>query len=183
MRKKNIQKSFLLILALAMLLALTACGGGSPENPSEVKGETFDAGNISALAPKGWKAFPVSDLFDEYEGDNNPNSMQICKDGDDEWDLLSKPYVMITYYGPEASFYSSKDWYDNVEDIESFTLGNYTWEGYTCTSLDYPYTILETIDGDIAIQVDILEKSSDKLEIALEDVDVQAIIASITVTE
>ena len=83
MRKKNIQKSFLLILALAMLLALTACGGGTPEDPSEVKGETFDAGNISALAPKGWKAFPVSDLFDEYEGDNNPNSMQICKDGDD----------------------------------------------------------------------------------------------------
>ena len=109
--------------------------------------------------------------------------MQICKDADDEWDLLSKPYIMITYYDPETSFLSAKDWYDDAEDIESFTLGNYTWEGYTCTSLDYPYTILETIDGDIAIQVDILEKSSDKLEIALEDVDVQAIIASITVTE
>lgn len=134
MRKKNIQKCFLLILALAMLLALTACGG-TPEDPSEVKGETFDAGNISALAPKGWKAFPVSDLFDEYEGDNNPNSMQICKDADDEWDLLSKPYIMITYYDPETSFLSAKDWYDDAEDIESFTLGNYTWEGYTCTSL------------------------------------------------
>lgn len=37
MRKKNIQKYFLLILALAMLLALTACGG-TPEDPSEVQG-------------------------------------------------------------------------------------------------------------------------------------------------
>ena len=123
MRKKNIQKSFLLILALAMLLALTACGGGTPEDPSEVKGETFDAGNISALAPKGWKAFPVSDLFDEYEGDNNPNSMQICKDADDEWDLLSKPYIMITYYDPETSFLSAKDWYDDAEGYRILHFG------------------------------------------------------------
>lgn len=183
MRKQPIQKKILLLLlAFAMTLTLAACGG-TPDDPSKVKGETFDAGNVSALTPKGWKAFPVSDFFDEYEGDNDPNAMQICKDADSEWDLFSKPYIQINYYGPETSFYSSKDLYDDVEDIESFTLGNYTWNGYNCTSLDYPYTILETTDGDISIQVNILKKSSGNLEIALEDAEVQAIISSITVTE
>ena len=77
-------KLALVLVGLLMLSLCTACGAkGKNQDPTKITGEVFDAGNVSAMAPKGWKAFPVSDVFDAYEGDNNPNSilpLQGCQE-------------------------------------------------------------------------------------------------------
>ena len=44
--------------------------------------------------------------------------------------------------------------------------------------MDYPYTVIEMVDGDTTVQVAILTESNGE-KIALEDADVQAILASI----
>ena len=113
-----------LMLALSLVFCVAACGEGSEGgDASGVNGEVYDAGNISALVPDGWLAIPATDLFDEYDGDYNPNALQICKGADDELDMFTNPYVRIDYYADASSFYSAKDWYDDVVDIEPFTLG------------------------------------------------------------
>lgn len=170
---------FAAVLLIAALLA--GCSGGkmpAPATPGEVKGETYDAGQVSALVPEGWKAFPTTDVFDEYEGDYDPNAFSIYKGAQSEWDQLAKPGITITRMDT-ASFVSAKDWYDDVKDIEVAPIGSYTCTGYTGTSLvDYPYTVIEMVDGDTTVQVAILTESNGE-KIALEDADVQAILASI----
>ncbi len=183
MRKEKLGKKILVYVLTVSVLAMLAGCGGSVDDQAEVKGEVFDAGQISALAPKGWMAFPVPDAFDAHGGENKPDEINICKDAKNQWDMFNNPMITITYFGPDKSFTSAKSFYEDVEDIAGFTLGNYEWTGFRGTSLgDAPYTILETTDGEIAIQVAIMEKSNnEKLEIKLDDADVQAIVASITV--
>lgn len=171
---------YLLVAAVLTAAMLVGCSGGKPATPSspeEVKGETFDAGQISVLVPEGWKAFPAADLLDQYEGDNDPTGLSVYKGAKSEWDQLTKPGITISSYKTEE-FLSSKDWYTDAKDIEVGSIGSYTCTGYTGTSLDYPYTVVEMVDGDTTIQAAILMEN-EGAKIALEDVDVQAILASI----
>lgn len=177
------KKIIAILLALVLCFSLAACGGDGDKTsgdttPDEVKGETYDAGNVSALVPQGWKAFPVSDLFEEYDGDNDPTAVQICKGGESEWDIFTKPYLQINYY-PDNSLYVSKDFYDDAADLEPMQLGGRTWNGFTATSMDYPMAILWT-EGDVQIQVTVNLGTTDGT-ITINDADVQAIIASIQV--
>ena len=94
--------AFMMAMVLCMSM-LAACGGSEGEAADgEIKGDVFDAGNVSALVPKGWKAFPVTDAWAEEEGAMDPNQVSICKDGDSEWDLFSKPYISVIYYGADC---------------------------------------------------------------------------------
>ena len=174
-----------LVLAGLLLLSLcTACGGKDKEqDPAKITGEVFDAGNVRAMAPKGWKAFPVSDAFDEYEGDNNPNSIYLCKGAKSEFDIFTNPLVTITYYGPDTTYFSAKSLFDDAEDIAGFTLGDYDWTGYTYTALgDAKTVMLETTKGDISITAYFLTET-DGEKLSVEDADIQAILASIQVAE
>ena len=101
---------FAVVLLIAALLA--GCSGGktpAPATPDEVKGETFDAGQVSALVPEGWKAFPSPDLFDEYDGDNDPTALSIYKGAQNDFDQLTKPGITITTYKTEE-FASGQGW-------------------------------------------------------------------------
>ena len=168
-----------LALAIVLCLVLAAgCGSSEASDPAEVKGEVFDAGEVSALVPEGWMAIPGSDLFDEYEGDTNPFSFSIYKGAKSEWDMFSCPGLTISFYPADEEFYSAKDWYDEVQDLDPITMDNYTWTGYTGKSLDTPITVLEAKDGDNDFQVSLTTEMDNKT-ISLEDADVQAIIASI----
>ena len=81
--------------------------------------------------------FHGTDYFDEYEEGYNPNVIQICKGAESEWDQLSTPYVMISYFGLDnLTFEPSKDFYEEGADLEPVTLGDYTWKGFTAKSLD-----------------------------------------------
>lgn len=177
-------KKLLLLMLVAVLSVamLTGCssGGTASTDPAEITGETFDAGNVSALVPNGWTAYPVTDLFDEYEGDYDPTAVQIVKGAESEFDVFSKPYIQINYYGEETQMISSKDFYDDAKDIEPMQIGNYSWNGFTTDNSGYPTAILWT-EGDVLIQLMIILENNDK--ISLDDADVQAIIASITPTK
>ena len=81
----------LLLTAVSLTAILAGCSKGSaPTKPEDVKGETFDGGNISALVPDGWMGFHGMDYFDEYEEGYDPNVIQVCKGAKTEWDQLSR---------------------------------------------------------------------------------------------
>ena len=106
--KKNIVFLFTTVLLVAILVGCS--GGSSATDPADIKGETFDGGNVSALVPDGWMGFHGVDFFDEYEEGYDPNVIQIYKGAKSEWDQFSTPYVMISYYGPDNPMYEpSKD--------------------------------------------------------------------------
>lgn len=154
-----------------------------PANAPAVSGDMYHTGNFGAIVPDGWMAFPVEDLFADQEGTLDPDALKICKGGETEWDLYTKPYVQITYYGKNAELWPpTKDWYDDAVDIESFTAGNFTWQGFTATSFDMPMTILWGINGEDEYQITIWTQQSDDGEvISHTDADVLAILASLTI--
>ena len=156
MKKMNM---FLLTVVLLTAILAGCSGGSSATDPADIKGETFDGGNISALVPDGWMGFHGMDYFDEYE------------EG------------MMTYFSPDNPMYEpSKDYYEEGADLEPITLGSYTWKGFTAKSLDTPIAILWTgEEGEGQIQLMICLENGDK--ISLDDADVQAIIASINIPQ
>lgn len=179
------KKSILFILASVLLTAMLAGCSGTPAatDPADITGETFDGGNISALVPKGWMGFHGTDYFEEYEEGYDPNVIQIAKGAESEWDLLSKPYIMIGYFGPDNPMVEPvKELYEETADIEPVTIGDYTWKGFTGKSIDTPIAVLWTgEEGSDQLQLTICLENGDK--ISLEDADVRAIIASINISK
>ena len=178
----------LLLAALMCMGLLAACGGnngnGGSDNGSDsgsaVTGETFDAGNVSCIVPDGWKAFPQNDLFSDEEGATDPDVINVCKGASTELDMFSKPYIRINYYAPSTYMTEpSKDFYDDVADLDDMTIGDYTWHGFSCTSIGYKYYMLWTgAEDEAQYQVSVLYENGGST-ISLDDADVQAIIASI----
>lgn len=104
--------------------------------------------------------------------------INICKGGQSEDDLLSKPFVRIDYYGPgEEMSGGLKDWYSQTEDLAPLQCGPYTWEGFTTTDYDL-MAVLCAEDGEHQYQASIYLEV-DGQSISLEDEDVQAILASV----
>lgn len=136
------KKNILSILAAVLLtVTLAGCSGGpAVTDPADITGETFGDGNISALVPDGWMGFHGTDYFEEYEEGYDPNVIQIAKGAKSEWDLLSTPYVMISYFGPDnPMFEPSKDYYDEGADLEPITLRRLYLEGLHGKKLRYSY--------------------------------------------
>lgn len=180
------KKLIALLLALTMALCFVACGddeetAGGGGSDKEITGEVYDAGNVSALVPDGWKAFPVSDMWSEEEGAMDPYQLNIIKGGQSDLDMLSKPYIQIVGYEPDSMGVPSKDFYDAAEDVDPITTGGLTWEGFRATGmLDSSFIILWTTNADgYQFQVTVYDKT-DNGNISLTDADVQAILGSIT---
>lgn len=92
--KKNIVFMLVSVLLTAILVGCSSTPAGT--DPGDITGETFDGGNISALVPDGWMGFHGTDYFEGYEEGYDPNVIQIAKGAKSEWDLFSKPYIMIS---------------------------------------------------------------------------------------
>ena len=142
-----------------------------------MKTDLFDSGCFRIFVPDGWMAFCGIDS----ECRTTPKKVHIFKDAKLETDIFTHAGITICFFGKQDIYISPKFFYDNVVDIEPFTLGAYTWNGYTCTSLGYPYTMLETEHDGCVFQVMILEKNGDH-EISLHNTDVQNILKSLTQT-
>lgn len=133
-------------------------------------------GVIGVCILPGWMAFCGIDS----EGHENPKKLHIYKNIYSQADIFSHPGITVCYFGEDEIYFSPRFFYDNVQDIPSFRLGERLWTGYTCTSLSYPYTMLENHSEDGVLQIMILmENSSEK--ISLEDPDVRTILQSITI--
>jgi len=187
------KKALILILALALCLSVFAGCSGAPDAPAtnepassgddssgEITGEYFDAGEVKALVPKDWKAFPMADVFAEEEGATEPDVIQIGKGAKEELDLYSVPYLYIVYSNPDVTLVApDSTWYDDPVDLEPMTIGNFTWTAFSCTSFGVPMTILFAEgSNNQQYQVTVYTDQSEG-QISLEDADVQAIIASI----
>jgi len=140
--------------------------------------DLFDGGYFSVVVPEGWMAFCGIDS----EGKTTAKKVHIFKDAKLETDIFTHVGITICFFGKEDYYLSPKSFYDNVADTEPFTLGTYTWNGYTCTSFGYPYTMLEAREDGCVFQVMILMKNGE-YEISLEDEDVQSVLKSITRSE
>lgn len=175
-------------LAVVMSFAVLAgCGGtengASGESADVVKGEVYDAGNVSVLVPEGWMAIPVDDIWSEDEEATDPDQIQVCKDAESDIDILLKPYVHVVYYDESTDMMQpSSDWYDDVEELEPITAGDKTWEGFKASSIGLPFATLWTGEaGGDQFQATIWLET-DELSISLDDADVMAILESIQPT-
>ena len=139
--------------------------------------EWFDNGILRVLVPSGWKLFYGIDS----ECRTTQKKVHIYKDAKLETDIFTHAGITICFFDRQNYYLSPKFIYDNVADMEAFTLGAYTWNGYTCTSLGYPYTMLEAKQDGCVFQVMILMKNGEH-EISLDDEDVKTILESLTQT-
>ena len=177
------KKIIAILIALLMSISLLAgCGGGgsgdsgAASNEVTVKGSVFDAGNVKALVPEGWKAFEVPDAF----GDGmDPDIMHIIKGGSKDTDMLSHAYIRLEYFGPDRWMMEpDKDWYEDCTDMQPFTVNGYSWNGFSGKTMGTPITVLWTEDGDIGYQLNLMT-DADKSSFKLEDADVQAILMTL----
>ena len=135
----------------------------------------FDNGIFRVLVPSGWRLFGGIDS----EGRTTQKKVHIYKDAKVEADVFTNAGITICFFDRQDYYLSPKFFYDNVEDMEAFCLGAYTWNGYTCTSLGYPYTMLEAKHDGCVFQVMLLMKNGEH-DISLDDADVKSILESIT---
>ena len=113
----------------------------------------------------------------------DPDILNVSKGGQSDYDLFTKPYVRINYYGPSVLMMEpDSSWYDAVVDVDPFTTGEHTWYGFSCESMGTPLTILWCEEGDIQYQAT-LSLGSDGDTISHTDADVQAILASVQPSE
>jgi len=139
--------------------------------------DLFGSEFFRIAVPDGWMAFCGIDS----ECRTTQKKVHIFKDAKLETDIFTHAGITVCFFGRQDTYISPRFFYDNTVDIEPFRLGAYTWNGYTCTSFGYPYTMLEAKQDGCVFQVMILEKNGE-YEISLADADVQAILASLTQT-
>ena len=185
------KKLFAFFLALMLLLSLTACGndegkspapeGGKEPAPVKVTGEIYDAGNVKALVPEGWKAFPVMDMWSDDPNATDPDQFNIVLGGETDFDLLTKASIQIVYYKPGSMMTPSPDFYEGAQILEPMVTGDLTWEGFSAKDfMDNPMTILWTTNAaGHQFQLNLFTKNGDS-EYSLTDAAVQAILESIT---
>ena len=138
----------------------------------------FDSGRFCVTVPDGWMAFCGTDSG----GKVTPKKVHIYKGISLQTDIFTHAGITVCFFGKEDYYLSPRHFYENIVDMEPITLGPYTWNGYSCTSLGYPYTMLDTERDGCVLQVMILMKNREN-EISLDDEDVKLIIGSLTVAE
>lgn len=136
---------------------------------------TYENSKLRLSVPDDWNVYQGTDL----DGNENPKKLMIYKYANDPLTILSRAGMTVVLFEKNQYYMSTKGFYDNVCDIEPFTLGR-EWNGYTCTSLGYPYTMLEAREDGCVLQVMILTKNGD-YSISLEDEDVKNIISGIEI--
>ena len=134
----------------------------------------YTNGVIRVCVPSGWKLFTGIDSG----GKETSEKVHIYKNIELNTDVFRKAGITICYYGEDKIYLQARDFYDDVKDIEPFEMGRYMWSGYTCTSMGYPYIMLEAYEGKAVFQVMLLLENNGE-RISLDDPDVCMIIESI----
>ena len=206
----NIKKAFCILLSFMLMLSITACGGddepketeingnGKPDTSvstepdttaSEITGEIYDTGELRALVPDGWAAFPIPDVFADEPDAVKTSCFHIIKGGVSDRDIHAKPYIRLECLEPGVQIADPDPALEkNVEDVGPLNLGGYSWNGYVFEDCFGGYgkpvvgkmAVLWTEAGSTRYEAVIrLEFNGQKEKISLEDDDVQAILASV----
>ena len=138
----------------------------------------FDSGRFCVTVPDGWMAFCGTDSG----GKITPKKVHIYKGISLQTDIFTHAGITVCFFGKEDYYLSPRHFYENIVDMEPLPIGPYTWNGYTSTSLGYPYTMLDTEKDGYIFQVMILMKNGEH-GISLDDTDVRRIIGSLTLAE
>lgn len=138
----------------------------------------FDSGRFCVTVPDGWMAFCGTDSG----GKITPKKVHIYKGISLQTDIFTHAGITVCFFGKEDYYLSPRHFYENIVDMEPLPIGPYTWNGYTCTSLGYPYTMLDTEKDGYIFQVMILMKNGEH-GISLDDTDVRRIIGSLALAE
>ena len=138
----------------------------------------FDSGRFCVTVPDGWMAFCGTDSG----GKITPKKVHIYKGISLQTDIFTHAGITVCFFGKEDYYLSPRHFYENIVDMEPLLIGPYTWNAYTCTSLGYPYIMLDTEKDGYIFQVMILMKNGEH-EISLDDTDVRLIIGNLTVAE
>ena len=141
-----------------------------------MKAEIFSNEFMQVNVPENWKVF----LGIDAEGKATQKKLHIYKNAESELDIFHKAGITIHYYEDAGQYFLFKDFYDEVQDIAPFELGNYCWNGFTCRSFGYPYIMLETSEQTDRVLVMILTENGEN-KISFSDSDVQEIMKSIVV--
>ena len=205
-----IKKAFCILLSFMLMLSITACGGddepketekndnGKPgtsvstepdTTASEITGEIYDTGELRALVPDGWAAFPIPDVFADEPDAVKTSCFYIIKGGVSDRDIHANPYIRLECLEPDAQIADPDPALDkNVEDVGPLNLGDHSWNGYVFEDCFGGYgkpvigkmAVLWTEAGSTRYEAVIrLEFNGQKEKISLEDDDVQAILASV----
>ena len=139
-----------------------------------MKEEVFSNEYLQVRVPEAWKVFYGIDA----EGNATPKKLHVYKNAETEFDIFHKAGITICYYEDAKQYCLIKAIYEDVKDIEPFTLGKYCWSGFSCKSFGYPYIMLETNEKTDRVLVMLLLENEEN-KISFSDGDVQAIMESI----
>lgn len=127
----------------------------------------FKTDSFRLAVPDGWKAFKVNDRI-----------IQICKGGEKDSDILSKPYVQINFSSDTYMIPPSKAGYYDITDFPPQTIGKYTWQGFECESMGFRVAMIWTGEGKRQFQLSAnLETPLGKIK--MTDADVLGILSSV----
>ena len=128
------------------------------------------------LVPDGWQHFAGTDS----DGQETPYKLFVYKNAVSPMDIFEKCGITLCFVPADKFYISPKPFYDNVEDMSPFTFGKYQWTGFTCTSLGYPYIMLESKTEAGVLQAMLLLKNGEN-QINFDDADVKAVLESINI--
>lgn len=98
---------------------------------SEITGEIYDTGELRALVPDGWAAFPIPDVFADEPDAVKTSCFHIIKGGVSDRDIHAKPYIRLECLEPGVQIADPDPALEkNVEDVGPLNLGGYSWNGY-----------------------------------------------------
>ena len=162
----------LLSLLLAVSLLLGLCAPGNAEDAPALPLQGTD--RLAIPVPQGWNVIRV-DEEDEF-------SLTAIKGGSDLTSLVFNPSLSVMYVPLGTMVLDARELTDTSEDIAPFSLGGYDWTGYRYTSFGMSGISL-TASGDFGTITAVVSPQGmmGGASISLEDPDVQAILAGITV--
>lgn len=70
------------------------------DTDTEITGEIYDTGELRALVPDGWAAFPIPDVFADEPDAVKTSCFHIIKGGVSDRDIHAKPYIRLECLEP-----------------------------------------------------------------------------------
>lgn len=147
------------------------------DDPGMYSGDLYNTGLFQAFCPDGWDNFPVKDFWEADKLDET--ALQFVKGKlKNDFDFYYHASIRMTCYGPDVYLMDSRDYYEDVEDMELEDFSGRIWDGYTGNYGDDRNFYLHTQDEKHHYVVTGLLEARDS-SITLADNDVLLILSSI----